>query len=201
MTTSTTPFAGLRAGIEAFASTMQAIHDLPEFVLPGFVGTEDNSTKFNLPEAVRLLDQGLAGASPEGFLVALADYLQNQCGGVDVPWDDVSAVAGAVEQFGARVPEALSACNYAERVTLTQKRINTANAAAYEIELMFGAMQKYIEDKDACGEIYPVTRGMLARAVMLTSAIAEALDPKNDRQEAVGNTVYVTNVAELVNRL
>ena len=85
-------------------------------------------------------------------------------------------------------------------VQLTQERVNTANSAAYEIELIILAARRYIDAQDGIGEIHPLMRGLAARVVALTSAIARALDPKDDDQEWVENTVYVSDVAKLVNR-
>jgi hypothetical protein len=85
-------------------------------------------------------------------------------------------------------------------VSLTRERIATANSAAYEIELTVQAMRALVDDKDGEGEIHPLMQGMVVRVTAPTSAIANALDPEGQDLDSVKNTVYVTNVATLVNR-
>ena len=48
-------------------------------------------------------------------------------------------------------------------------------AAAYEIELIVGMLQKYIENTDDGGEIFPVTRGAFMRVADLAGAMCSAV--------------------------
>lgn len=88
----------------------------------------------------------------------------------------------------------------AEHIRLASQRIDTANSAAYEIELLATAMQKFIEAENDTGEIFPVTRGMVLRIASLATAINEALDPDYEDQERTENTVYVKHIPRLVTR-
>ncbi len=85
-------------------------------------------------------------------------------------------------------------------IRLAPQRIDTANSAAYEIELLATAMQKFIEASNDTGDIFPVTRGMVLRIATLTTAINEALDPDYEDEERTENTEYVKHIGRLVNR-
>jgi hypothetical protein len=78
---------------------MRAIYELSDFLKPGCRAGEDYSTTFDLPAAVQVFEDSMASAPRAGFVLALVDYLQNQCGGVDIPFDDPESVLRAVMEF------------------------------------------------------------------------------------------------------
>jgi hypothetical protein len=73
-------------------------------------------------------------------------------------------------------------------IPVPEARIIAANTAAYEIKLLLDMLQRYINEKDGDGTIFPVSRSTFERVEALTDAIAGSLDvdyPDFDKVQAV----------------
>lgn len=85
-------------------------------------------------------------------------------------------------------------------VSISQERLDEANSAAYQIELVSGALHAHIKQNDDTGEMTPVATALHLRVLALTSAIAEITDIKNKNLERPLETIRCEEFARLVNR-
>ena len=81
-----------QAGVQALCTLLDRIRELPEVLLPGFeeAQDEDDSVRFNVEGAAKLIDETLASAPRQAFLLALAIFVTYAARGrveePDVDW-------------------------------------------------------------------------------------------------------------------